>query len=374
VASENEFKFTCIVDRTPREVTIEESKNWTIIIDKQWLMYVFTDMDRFNLAIGLESEEFHNWHTPNNFRLLIARDAVNVLLKGRASLFTSTHNGKIYAVSQNEITNALAQERTAALARDEAIIIEMLLVFYEDSIPITPEAIYISTDYSMAAINRRLNIFSKRQFLMRPTTEQYAIPDATTYDTLELRLDKLYGREARLTPHETHQFRYLNPIKPQANKPIAFVGLPFGLADHFDAIEQICTSNGFLGYRIDHDPRFDTFLNKVMGAVLVSKVCIFDVTGFNANVMLELGAAMSTDKDIIVIAEEKQFVEAQDKWRAEIQNNISSNHFEQLEQYLKDSKFINLVPSDVRERPVLLFKDIADLKAKLNIALNQITL
>jgi hypothetical protein len=90
--------------------------------------------------------------------------------------------------------------------------------------------------------------------------------------------------------------------------------------------------------------------------------------------MLELGAAMSTDKDIIVIAEEKQFVEAQDKWRAEIQNNISSNHFEQLEQYLKDSKFINLVPSDVRERPVLLFKDIADLKAKLNIALNQITL
>jgi hypothetical protein len=89
--------------------------------------------------------------------------------------------------------------------------------------------------------------------------------------------------------------------------------------------------------------------------------------------MLELGVAMSTNVDIIVIAEESSFVNEQERWKSQVQQAVNSKDFEKLESYLKDSKFINLVPSDVRERSVHLFNNIDDLKSKIQNAINQLT-
>jgi hypothetical protein len=383
-----EIKLFCIVDRVPRTIIIEKWKTPVAVqgsnflynairvrIDNQWRNYLLTEMAKMELLIGSHAELLRDWYSDNNLTLLLTRDAVNVFLRNKDSAFTTTLQPKSFLVTENELVNLLVQEAKVSLPADEAKLIDYFLVGYEYSVPITIPLLYVSTGYSYKEIEHKINFFIKRSFINPPVGGEYAIKDASNYDLLELRFDKLQQHQDSYSQsiQNGKSLRYLNPVKPHTNQPIAFVGLPFHLTDHFSAIDAVCSTNGFLAYKIDRDPRFDTFLNKVIGAVLVSKVCIFDVTGFNANVMLELGVAMSTNVDIIVIAEEKGYLDEQSKWESEVKNALSSDNIQKLEKYLKDSKFINLVPSDVRERPVHLFKDVDDLKIKLNNALNKVS-
>ena len=388
MSEREEFKHTFFIGGSPRTVNILESSGLVVVpksnelartlsvrIDNQWINYLYSEMLFLDMPNAQLAERFGEWYTKERLRLLLARDAVNMFLRKKESAFTNAGQPKTLYLTGNNVVNFLNQEKKIALPADEAKIIELFLIGFEHEVRLTASNLYISTDFSLKEIEHRLQFYLKREFIIQTAQGEYSIKDSSHYDALESRLDRLQKHYSNATGSERlgKIFRYLNPIKPQTSQPIAFVGLPFRFGDHYTAIEQACASNGYLAYKIDRDPRFDTFLNKVLGAIMASRVCIFDVTDFNANVMLELGVAMSTNLEIIVVADEEKYLAEQGKWQSELKSAVSSENIQRLESYLEDTKFINLVPSDVRERSVHLFKSPDELKIKLSNALAQIT-
>ncbi|MBI3194636.1 MAG: hypothetical protein HYZ34_09260 [Ignavibacteriae bacterium] len=252
--------------------------------------------------------------------------------------------------------------------------IELFILAFEFDIILSEMDIYISTNFSESEIARKIDLFKKRNFIEYITDRGgYAIPNHSKLDELEKRHDSLIRETFQTLSSSIAPYsRYINPVKPLINKSIAFIGIPFRMENEIKSIEETCRSNGFFPYIISSDGRFDAFLNKVLGAILMSKICIFDLTDYNPNVMLELGVALSSDRDIIVIANENKYNETEKEWINKIKEETESEDFKKLETTLENARFIKLVPSDVRERFVHLYKDTEDLKIKLNYYFNQL--
>jgi len=84
-----------------------------------------------------------------------------------------------------------------------------------------------------------------------------------------------------------------------------FVMQPFD-GGEFDArydevIKPAIEAAGLDSYRVDHDPAVAIPIAEIESGIRTSRICLADITLDNANVWFELGYALASDKDVILI-------------------------------------------------------------------------
>ncbi|CAM4363370.1 MULTISPECIES: hypothetical protein [Pseudoalteromonas] len=102
----------------------------------------------------------------------------------------------------------------------------------------------------------------------------------------------------------THQYFQ----KAKASIPyeeLVFVAMPFNeTIVKADIYKSISTATDFLSlqaYRVDEDIFTDGIMKNIVSHIYEARIVIADITGMNPNVMFELGLAMSSNKDCVII-------------------------------------------------------------------------
>jgi hypothetical protein len=343
----------------------------SVEIEQEEIWYRLPLEEHSNLTFYISEKLGREWNYQNGMHRLVAKDAIRVMKKRENSLFLAVPNlpQKSFLVSQNEVLNALKSERRI-FSNDHAELLGLFLQAFEENQHVNLDMLYLSTNFIQEEIERKVNYYERRRFITR-SASGYTI-DEHQADMIEKRVKPSHSLSSESTPTLPH--RYFNPVKVRTDRRMAFIGMPFkGSDEKYQVIDDVCRSNGYLAFRIDRDPNFEIFLNKVAGYVLASTFCLFDITGSNPNVLLELGVALTTEKNIIVIADEHSYEEEIKNYQRDVSTKLSDPELKQLEDYLKSAKIVRLIPADVRERPVILYKNLDQLKSSLEFAIKQIS-
>lgn len=94
------------------------------------------------------------------------------------------------------------------------------------------------------------------------------------------------------------------PVKPNLIGHKVFIGMPFESKYHDSyeyGIKQALDSCGFIHYRADETILNIDIMCKVCKNLQSSRLAIFNISGLNPNVMLELGLAYGIGKPVIIV-------------------------------------------------------------------------
>lgn len=103
-------------------------------------------------------------------------------------------------------------------------------------------------------------------------------------------------------------FRHIEIDKIE--KPFVFVAMPFDVSIVREdvwklGIQDGCQQANILPVRVDEDLRALSVIDKIASLIFDSAIVIADLTGWNANVLYELGIAHTTNKPCIIITQRK---------------------------------------------------------------------
>jgi hypothetical protein len=382
IDEDREIAFSFILDGKVGQVHVMNDDQLTVLggqiigmrmlaeIDEERIGYWVPQTQKISMEFSVQQTLHRKWSYMSEMPKLLAKDAIHVLRKRENSLFPMVPNQprKNFLVTQNEVLNALKSERHIATV-DQAELLELFLQAFEENQHVNLDMLYLSTNFIQEEIQKKVNYFEKRKFIT-PSASGYTI-DEQQANVIEKRIERSRSLPSEGTPALPH--RYFQPTKVRINKPIAFIGMPFkGSDEKYQVIDDVCRTNGYLAFRIDRDPNFENFLNKVAGYVLASRFCIFDITDSNPNVMLELGVALTTEKSIIAIADEDAYEKEIQIYQQGLSEKLSDPELRKLEDYFKSAKIVRLVPADIRERHVHLYRSLDELKSILDVAIQQI--
>jgi nucleoside 2-deoxyribosyltransferase len=73
-----------------------------------------------------------------------------------------------------------------------------------------------------------------------------------------------------------------------------------------DVFEPAIIAAGLEPYRVDRDPSVRIPIEQIEEGIKNSKLCFADITSDNPNVWYELGFAFASDKDVVMVTEERQ--------------------------------------------------------------------
>lgn len=121
-------------------------------------------------------------------------------------------------------------------------------------------------------------------------------------------------------------------------RPFVFVAMPFDENLVSDdvwqfGINQSITESGFTPYRVDFDERSLPIFENVVTMIFESELIVADLTGWNANVLYEVGLAHAANKEVVLIAQKENEV---------------------------------FLPFDVRHNKAIIYDSAKSLKAKLS--------
>lgn len=94
------------------------------------------------------------------------------------------------------------------------------------------------------------------------------------------------------------------PVKPFLIGNMVFIGMPFESKYHDSyeyGIKQALDSCGYIHFKADETIQNIDIMCKVCKHIQSSRLAIFNISGFNPNVMLELGLAYGIGKPVIII-------------------------------------------------------------------------
>jgi hypothetical protein len=94
------------------------------------------------------------------------------------------------------------------------------------------------------------------------------------------------------------------PVNPKFDKNKIFIGMPFAnkYADCYEYGIKIAAANsGHTVYRADSVISNRDIMCKICKEIQASGICVFNISGLNPNVMLELGLALGIGKPIIIL-------------------------------------------------------------------------
>jgi hypothetical protein len=149
---------------------------------------------------------------------------------------------------------------------------------------------------------------------VRPETiERFLIDLNSTNDLIE---GKLYDlQQETISPTSIHQMRKCFktgvegcPKNPQLKNNKVFIGMPFDdeyLDSYKYGIEIALKGHGLEYYRADKDISTNDVMCKICEQMQISKYLIFNISGLNPNVMLELGLSYGLGKETIIIKDKK---------------------------------------------------------------------
>jgi len=107
--------------------------------------------------------------------------------------------------------------------------------------------------------------------------------------------------------------RYFRKLQGNRNKNYAFVAMPFDQeivrSDVWTiAIQEGCLKGGVPAIRVDEDLRSLAVMDKIANLIFGSTIVVADLTGWNANVLYELGIAHACNKPAIIVSQKKSDV------------------------------------------------------------------
>jgi len=75
---------------------------------------------------------------------------------------------------------------------------------------------------------------------------------------------------------------------------------------YIDVFEPAIRAAGLEPYRVDRDPSVTIPIEQIEEGIKSSKICFADITLDNPNIWYELGFAFASDKDVVMVTEERQ--------------------------------------------------------------------
>ncbi|MGD0755963.1 MAG: hypothetical protein ABR927_12990 [Bacteroidales bacterium] len=112
---------------------------------------------------------------------------------------------------------------------------------------------------------------------------------------------------------------------------------------YIDVFEPAIRAAGLEPYRVDRDPSVTIPIEQIEEGIKSSKICFADITLDNPNIWYELGFAFASDKDVVMVTEERQRFPFDIQHRQVITyKTASKSDYEKLEINIKE-KLVALI-------------------------------
>lgn len=155
----------------------------------------------------------------------------------------------------------------------------------------------------------KFDLSSTGKTVRQEAIERYLINLSSTNELIE---EKLYNLEQEnISPISPHQMRKCFktgvdgcPKNPQLKNNKVFIGMPFddGYLDSYTfGILPALNSFGLNHFRADAEISTTDIMCKICEQMQICKYLIFNISGLNPNVMLELGLSYGLGKETIII-------------------------------------------------------------------------